>query len=63
MSPAQTMPQNPARNPNMADAARFVAEQPAEAARRLRAVLRDDPHNAEAHRLLGRALRLLGQDA
>lgn len=63
MSPAQTMPQSPARNPNMADAARFVAEQPAEAARRLRAVLRDDPHNAEALRLLGRALRLLGQNA
>ena len=34
---------------------RFVRDQPAEAAARLRAVLADDPRNAEAWRLLGTA--------
>ncbi|MGC1270471.1 MAG: tetratricopeptide repeat protein, partial [Croceibacterium sp.] len=42
---------------------RFLRDQPAEAARRLRAVLKDDPRNADAWRHLGRALRALGQDA
>ena len=41
---------------------RFVRDQPAEAAARLRAVLADDPRNAEAWRLLARALRRLGTD-
>jgi tetratricopeptide (TPR) repeat protein len=40
---------------------RFVRDNPGEAAVRLRAVLADDSHNAEAWRLLGRALRLLGR--
>jgi len=40
---------------------RFVRENPVEAAVRLQAVLADDSHNAEAWRLLGRALRLLGR--
>jgi len=43
-------------------AARFVKDNPAEAAVRLRALLQDDEHNAEAWRLLGRALRALGED-
>jgi tetratricopeptide (TPR) repeat protein len=41
---------------------RFVRDNPAEAARRLRALLAEDPHNAEGWRLLGRALRLTGED-
>lgn len=42
---------------------RFLRDQPAEAACRLRAVLQHDPRNADAWRHLGRALRALGQDA
>ncbi len=41
---------------------RFVRDNPGEAAARLRAVLADDPRNAEAWRLLGRVLRRLGDD-
>src|SRR6478735_11143610 len=41
---------------------RFVRDNPEEAAVRLQAVLADDSRNAEAWRLLGRALRLLGRD-
>src|SRR5688500_15173768 len=41
---------------------RFVQGNPGEAAARLRAVLAEDPRNAEAWRLLGRALRELGED-
>src|SRR5687767_10145274 len=41
---------------------RFVRDNPAEAAAKLRAVLAKDPRNAEAWRLLGRALRQLGKD-
>jgi len=40
---------------------RYVRDNPGEAAIRLQAVLADDSHNAEAWRLLGRALRLLGR--
>src|SRR5690349_9204836 len=40
---------------------RFVRDNPGEAAVRLRALLADDRHNAEAWRLLGRALRQLGR--
>jgi Flp pilus assembly protein TadD len=40
----------------------FVRDNPGEAATRLRAVLADEPRNAEAWRLLGRALRELGED-
>jgi cytochrome c-type biogenesis protein CcmH/NrfG len=40
---------------------RFVRENPAEAVVRLRAVLDEDRRNAEAWRLLGRALRQLGR--
>jgi tetratricopeptide (TPR) repeat protein len=39
-----------------------VRDNPGEAAIRLRAVLAEDDRNAEAWRLLGRALRLLGRD-
>ncbi|MEO6388524.1 MAG: sulfotransferase [Croceibacterium sp.] len=39
---------------------RFVQDNPAAAAQRLRAVLADNPRDAAAWRLLGRALRLLG---
>ncbi|HEY6814196.1 MAG TPA: sulfotransferase [Croceibacterium sp.] len=42
---------------------RFVRDNPEEAVSRLRAVIADDEHNAEAWRLLGRALRRLGRDA
>jgi len=42
--------------------ARFVRDNPAEAASRLRALLAEDPNNAEGWRLLGRALRLTGED-
>src|SRR5688500_3809072 len=42
--------------------ARYVHDNPAEAAARLRALLADDEHNAEGWRLLGRALRTLGED-
>jgi len=45
-----------------AAAGRFVQDRPAAAAARLRAVLAENPRNAEAWRLLGRALRLLGDD-
>jgi tetratricopeptide (TPR) repeat protein len=41
---------------------RFVRDNPAEVAARLRGVLAEDPRNAEAWRLLGRALRQLGDD-
>ena len=41
---------------------RFVKDNPAEAAARLRAMLAEDPRNAEGWRLLGQALRLLGSD-
>jgi len=41
---------------------RFVRDNPTEAASRLRALLAEDPNNAEAWRLLGRALRLTGDD-
>lgn len=41
---------------------RFVREQPTLAIERLRAVLQDNPRNADAWRHLGRALRLAGQD-
>src|SRR6478609_3626916 len=41
---------------------RFVRDNPEEAAVRLQAVLADDSRNAEAWRLLGRALRLLGRE-
>ena len=41
---------------------RFVEGNPGEAAARLRAVLADEPRNAEAWRLLGRALRHLGEE-
>lgn len=47
--------------PTLSDAARFVADHPAEAARRLRAVVAADPGNADGHRLLARALRALGR--
>jgi tetratricopeptide (TPR) repeat protein len=40
---------------------RFVAEEPEGAVARLRAILADDPHNAEGHRLLGQALRRLAR--
>lgn len=42
---------------------RYVAEEPAGAVARLRALLAEDPHNAEGHRLLGQALRRLGRHA
>lgn len=41
---------------------RFVRDNPGEAVARLRAVLAADPRNAEAWRLLGRALRQLGEE-
>jgi Flp pilus assembly protein TadD len=41
---------------------RFVRDNPGEAAARLRALLAEDPRNAEAWRLLGRALRQLGEE-
>jgi cytochrome c-type biogenesis protein CcmH/NrfG len=41
---------------------RFVRDNPEEASARLRALLADDANNAEAWRLLGRALRRLGRD-
>ncbi len=41
---------------------RFVKDNPAESAARLRAMLAEDPRNAEGWRLLGQALRLLGSD-
>jgi predicted Zn-dependent protease len=41
---------------------RFVRENPEEAAVRLRALLAEDRNNAEAWRLLGRALRRIGRD-
>lgn len=41
---------------------RFISDNPAEAATRLRAVLAQHPRNAEGYRLLGEALRLLGED-
>jgi len=41
---------------------RFVRDNPGEAAARLRTVLAQDPRNAEAWRLLGQALRLIGED-
>jgi tetratricopeptide (TPR) repeat protein len=40
---------------------RYVRDNPEEAAARLQALVADDKHNAEAWRLLGRALRLLGR--
>jgi tetratricopeptide (TPR) repeat protein len=40
---------------------RFVRENPEQAVHRLRAVLAEESRNAEAWRLLGRALRLLGR--
>jgi len=42
---------------------RFVHDNPGVAAARLRAVLAKEPRNAEAWRLLGRALRGLGEDS
>lgn len=42
---------------------RYLREFPQEAVQRLRAVLKDDPRNADGWRHLGRALRLLGRDA
>src|SRR6187551_1433572 len=41
---------------------RFVLDNPEEAVGRLRAVIAGDEHNAEAWRLLGRALRRLGRN-
>lgn len=41
---------------------RFVQQNPGEAAERLRALVEEDNTNAEAWRLLGRALRHLGRD-
>ncbi|MBO9518449.1 MAG: sulfotransferase [Porphyrobacter sp.] len=41
---------------------RFVRDNPAEAAERLRILLRDDAQNAEGWRLLGQALRAMGED-
>jgi len=41
---------------------RFVQQNPGEAAERLRALVEEDNTNAEAWRLLGRALRRLGRD-
>ena len=41
---------------------RFVRDNPEEAAQRLQALLAEDVDNAEAWRLLGRALRRLGRD-
>ena len=41
---------------------RFVRDKPGEASAKLRAVLAEDPRNAEAWRLLGQALRRLGED-
>ncbi|MEO0061603.1 MAG: hypothetical protein RLZZ08_163 [Pseudomonadota bacterium] len=41
----------------------FLRDQPEEAARRLQALVKNDPRNADAWRHLGRALRQCGQDA
>jgi tetratricopeptide (TPR) repeat protein len=51
------------RTPALAEAARLVREDPALAAERLRQIVQRQPALAEAHRLLGRALRAIGSES